>query len=162
MTVHRWFAAKDCPGKHLYDLHGQIAAEVNARLGTGEELYRVQTGAFRNKDYAIAHLNKVKAAGFSACMVYVDSVYKIQVGAYKKKGNASDMITKLKSAGFDACVTTKCGSAIVETKSKSIDEIATEVIQGKWGNGADRKNRLTKAGYDYDAVQKLVTEMLTK
>lgn len=33
MTVHRWFAAKACPGDYLYDLHGQIASEVNAKLG---------------------------------------------------------------------------------------------------------------------------------
>ena len=32
MTVHRWFAAKACPGDYLYNRHGQIAAEVNARL----------------------------------------------------------------------------------------------------------------------------------
>lgn len=33
MTVHRWFANKSCPGTYLYERHGQIAAEVNARLG---------------------------------------------------------------------------------------------------------------------------------
>lgn len=32
MTVHRWFAAKSCPGDYLYSLHGKIAAEVNKRL----------------------------------------------------------------------------------------------------------------------------------
>lgn len=32
MTVHRWFAAKACPGDWLYSRHGQIAAEVNAML----------------------------------------------------------------------------------------------------------------------------------
>lgn len=32
MTVHRWFAAKACPGDWLYSRHGQIAAEVNERL----------------------------------------------------------------------------------------------------------------------------------
>ncbi len=32
MTVHRWFANKACPGDYLYNCHGQIAAEVNARL----------------------------------------------------------------------------------------------------------------------------------
>lgn len=32
MTVHRWFAAKACPGDYLYNAHGQIAAEVNKRL----------------------------------------------------------------------------------------------------------------------------------
>ena len=45
---------------------------------------------------------------------------------------------------------------------KSIDEVAREVIQGKWGNGADRKNRLTQAGYDYSAVQTWVNALLTK
>lgn len=38
MTVHRWFANKSCPGKYLYDLHSQIAKEVNARLGTNVEV----------------------------------------------------------------------------------------------------------------------------
>lgn len=33
MTVHRWFANKSCPGDYLYNLHGQIAEEVNKRLG---------------------------------------------------------------------------------------------------------------------------------
>lgn len=33
MTVHRWFAAKACPGNYLYNRHGEIAAEVNRRLG---------------------------------------------------------------------------------------------------------------------------------
>lgn len=32
MTVHRWFANKSCPGDYLYNLHGQIAKEVNSRL----------------------------------------------------------------------------------------------------------------------------------
>lgn len=35
MTVHRWFANKACPGDYLYNLHGQIAAEVNSRLSGG-------------------------------------------------------------------------------------------------------------------------------
>ena len=43
---------------------------------------------------------------------------------------------------------------------KSIDTVAREVINGKWGNGADRKKRLTKADYDYNTVQKRVNELL--
>lgn len=43
---------------------------------------------------------------------------------------------------------------------KTIDELAREVIRGLWGNGADRKNRLTAAGYDYNAVQARVNELL--
>jgi N-acetyl-anhydromuramyl-L-alanine amidase AmpD len=36
MTVHRWFAAKACPGDYLLTRHGYIAAEVNKRLGVKE------------------------------------------------------------------------------------------------------------------------------
>lgn len=45
-------------------------------------------------------------------------------------------------------------------KVKTVDELAREVIAGKWGSGADRKKRLTAAGYDYTVVQKRVNEML--
>lgn len=44
--------------------------------------------------------------------------------------------------------------------SKSVDEIAREVIAGKWGNGSERKDRLTAAGYDYAAVQARVNEIM--
>ena len=43
---------------------------------------------------------------------------------------------------------------------KSNEELATEVIRGDWGNGQDRKNRLTAAGYDYNAVQSIVNQRL--
>lgn len=43
---------------------------------------------------------------------------------------------------------------------ESLDVIAAEVIAGKWGNGADRVNRLRAAGYDANAVQRRVNQML--
>lgn len=43
---------------------------------------------------------------------------------------------------------------------KSLDEIANEVIAGKWGNGDDRRNRLQSAGYNYNEVQALVNQKL--
>ncbi len=46
------------------------------------------------------------------------------------------------------------------TPQKTVDELAHEVIKGLWGNGTDRKNRLTAAGYDYRAVQDRVNELL--
>ena len=42
----------------------------------------------------------------------------------------------------------------------SLTAIAREVIAGKWGNGADRKRRLTAAGHDYKAVQAEVNRLL--
>lgn len=47
------------------------------------------------------------------------------------------------------------------TPKKTVDELAKEVIDGKWGNGQDRVNRLTKAGYDAKAVQAKVNAMLS-
>ena len=44
--------------------------------------------------------------------------------------------------------------------NKSVDEIAKEVIKGLWGNGSERKSKLTAAGYDYSKVQKRVNELL--
>lgn len=43
---------------------------------------------------------------------------------------------------------------------KTTEQIAKEVIAGKWGNGVDRKAKLTAAGYDYAAIQAKVNELL--
>src|SRR5574344_664381 len=44
--------------------------------------------------------------------------------------------------------------------SKSVDELAQEVIAGLWGNQPERQQRLEAAGYDYYAVQARVNEIL--
>ena len=44
---------------------------------------------------------------------------------------------------------------------KSNEEIANEVINGNWGNGEERKRRLTEAGYDYATVQGIVNQKLS-
>ena len=46
-------------------------------------------------------------------------------------------------------------------KDIEYEQIAKEVIDGKWGNGKVRKDKLTNAGYDYNAVQTLVNKMIT-
>lgn len=164
LTVHRWFSATECPGEYIYERLGNIAAQVTAKLSAAKPvektLYRVQTGSFRNKQYADGMFAKVKDAGFDVYMVKVNGLYKIQVGAFAKKANATTMAKKLEKAGFETYITTQAGTAVEASALKSIDEIAKEVLRGDWGNGTDRKNRLTKAGYDYAAVQKRVEEML--
>lgn len=125
-------------------------------------LYRVQTGAFTKKANATALAEKLKKAGFDTYIVQSGKYYKVQVGAYSVKANASAMADKLKKAGFDTYITTQGGTAVAAEApaKKSVDEIAREVIAGKWGNGATRKQKLTAAGYDYSAVQKRVNELL--
>lgn len=56
--------------------------------------------------------------------------------------------------------TVKENTTVVNNVSKSVDVIAKEVINGSWGNGSERKERLTKAGYNYAEVQKRVNELL--
>ena len=48
-----------------------------------------------------------------------------------------------------------------ETVKKSVEELAKEVIAGKWSTGEARKTALTNAGYDYNAVQAKVNELLS-
>lgn len=48
----------------------------------------------------------------------------------------------------------------IESTKKTIEELANEVISGKWGNGNDRYERLTNAGYNYENVQNKVNEIL--
>jgi hypothetical protein len=79
-------------------------------------------------------------------------------------GNGEERKNALSNAGYDYSVVQnrvneKLGAA-TPTPPKSVDDIATEVIRGEWGNGAERKQRLADAGYDYSTVQNRVNEML--
>lgn len=63
---------------------------------------------------------------------------------------------------YDEPITGKTKTKKKTSNKKTIDQVAKEVIAGIWGDGTTRKNRLTKAGYDYNAVQKKVNEILKK
>ena len=103
MTVHRDYANKSCPGDYLYNLHGQIAKEVNAQLGSGtssttkKTLYRVrktwkdvksQKGAFNdlsnakkcadeNKGYSVFDENG--KAVYTSKTTNTTSSFKVQI-----------------------------------------------------------------------------------
>lgn len=51
---------------------------------------------------------------------------------------------------------------VTPVNTLNYEAIAKEVIDGKWGNGAQRKQALTKAGYDYTLVQQIVNKLLGK
>ena len=54
----------------------------------------------------------------------------------------------------------KANNTAPEVSKKTTEEIANEVINGKWGNGEERKKRLTEAGCNYDVIQARVNEKL--
>lgn len=49
-----------------------------------------------------------------------------------------------------------------DIEQKSLDDVAKEVIAGKWGMGSERRANLTDAGYNYALVQAKVNELLKK
>lgn len=174
ITVHRWFANKSCPGDWLYSRLANLATRVTANLNSSNNtepsnaVYHVQVGAFSNKDNADRMLEKVKAAGYDTYLVKVDNLYKIQVGAYSVKANADAMLARVKASSFGAFITTQSGQAVSSIPSKKSNaEIAKEIYNDicsdsrwdSWGTGTTRKERLTAAGHDADAVQKEVNKL---
>ena len=82
-----------------------------------------------------------------------------------KWGNGVERKKKLTQAGYDyakvqAVVNELAKKKTTAPKKKSNEEIAKEVIAGEWGNGSTRKKKLTDAGHDYKAIQKLVNKMI--
>lgn len=139
LTVHRWFANKSCPGDWLYARLGDLAAKVTAALGSSSEpkpasqLYRVRK-------------------------TWADS--KSQKGAFSVLANAKKCADSNKGYSVFDEDGRKVYPADSSTAKKSVDTIAREVIRGDWGNGDERKKKLTAAGYDYSDVQKSVNELL--
>ena len=193
LQKHEWYANTNCPGPYLGSKFSYIASEVNKRLAgnssssggaSTSSLYRVrkswsdaksQKGAFRDFDNAkkCANANEgYKVFDASGNEVYPNKVtlsksvdtlaHEVLAGNW---GNGSDRVNRLRAAGYDYdAVQNRVNEILSGTNSnpnrKSIDILAREVIRGDWGNGQDRVNRLTSAGYDYNAVQKRVNEIL--
>ena len=193
LQKHEWYANTNCPGPYLGSKFLYIASEVNKRLSgnsssssgaSTSSLYRVrkswsdsksQKGAFRDFDNAkkCANANagyKVFDAGGnevypnkSTSSKSIDTIAREVISG--NWANGSDRVNRLRAAGYDYdAVQSRVNEILSGTNSKpigkSIDEVAREVIRGDWGNGQDRVNRLRAAGYDYNAVQKRVNEIL--
>lgn len=78
-------------------------------------------------------------------------------------GNGDARKNALTAAGYDYATVQAEVNRILgggnAVPKKSVNELAKEVIAGKWGNGDARKTALTNAGYDYSAVQKEVNRI---
>lgn len=81
-----------------------------------------------------------------------------------KWGNNPQRAHALRAAGYDpaavqAEVNRKLGGGGAPAR-KTNEQLADEVLRGLWGNGDERRRRLTEAGYNYDAVQTVVNQRL--
>lgn len=88
------------------------------------------------------YLELIKSDGYATSSKYVENVYSVV--------NLNGLLE------WD-----KDSSQLETTKTtKTTYEIANEVIRGEWGNGLERKQRLTGCGYDYKEIQKIVNSMV--
>lgn len=92
---------------------GAIADGILKTLGisalqaqAAEKCYRVQTGAFRKREYAEDLLYQLLQKNFPAYILMEDGYYKVQVGAYRKLDNAVQMENALRKKGFSTFITT--------------------------------------------------------
>lgn len=105
----------------------------------GTSRYSNLKSATSPKDY----LEKIKADGYATSSKYVDNVYKV--------------VTQYNLTQYDAYQIEEKPALRKVTKT-----VVKAVIAGKYGNGEERKKKLTEAGYDYAEVQKAVNAELKK
>lgn len=143
LSAHRWFANKSCPGDWLYGREADLAARVNALLGSGEKepekqeetevrLYRVQVGAFRVYNNAINMQKKLQADGYDTLLIKVGDLYKVQTGAFRIKSNAEKLAKELNGKGFDVFIAdSQEQAAAAQQKTDSVEKQIWDFLKGK-------------------------------
>ena len=168
ITVHRWFANKSCPGNWLYSRLGDLANKVTVNL-SGTTVSQSSSDAVKS----------FPVTPFTVKVIIDDLNYRSEPSMNGRVNGQTGIGTftimevkngwgRLKSgAGWiwlenpSYCTVGKTVASANKTSgTKTVDELAKEVIKGLWDNGANRKAKLTAAGYDYAKVQKRVNELL--
>ena len=114
LLVETGFINSDTDNKLFDEKFDEIAKSIaEAIIGTlyeetveGPVYYRVQTGAFRNRENADRMLYTLTDSGYPAFLLHENGLYKVQVGAFLQLGNAIAMEQKLRDAGYTTLITT--------------------------------------------------------
>ncbi len=156
------FTVKPAPaGKSVEELAKEV---IQGKWGNGADRKAALEKEGFDYDKVQAKVNELLSGAPAAGTKSVEELAKEVIQG--KWGNGADRKAALEKAGYSydevqAKVNAlMSGAAPAAPAGKSIEEVAREVIQGKWGNGADRKAALEKAGYDYNAVQAKVNQLL--
>ena len=115
LLVETGFINSDTDNKRFDEQFDEIARSIaEAILGTLDEetvegpvYYRVQTGAFRNRENADRMLYVLTENGYPAFLLQENGLYKVQVGAYLQIGNAINMEQRLRDAGYSTIIVTR-------------------------------------------------------
>lgn len=141
------------------DKNAKIAKEVAAKFLKALEGYDV--GVYANSWWWDNYLKGLKCKKWVAAWDVAQPTYDNMVlWQYDAYGTVSGVGTKSVDLNKNIALVINNPVTPVTPAKKSIEELAREVIAGKWGNGDERKKRLTEAGYNYADVQKRVNEIL--
>lgn len=163
VRLHHEFVPTSCPHRSM-ELHGGTTESVRSYFiermkyfaSLGNNLAEILHAYFPEEEFRMNTWVRHE--------VFNDDNKIVQQVIRGEWGVGQDRIKQLTDAGYNAeRIQEKVnlalqGSQIKDTKM--IDALAYEVIQGDWGNGEERKERLEASGYDYDAVQQRVNELL--
>lgn len=165
-----------------YDNVDRYAKQTTNHLGKAVNITKTKAS-----DMAAAFCERIKAAGFVPGIYsntdYLDRMFTKSVisryilwhADYRKSATPDSRATffqytsEAKIDGINGNVDMneylgqeKLEVPADETPKKSDEDVAKEVIAGKWGNGTDRKKKLEAAGYNYNAIQKIVNALVAK
>lgn len=167
-TDSKGFGAWKSPAIYQYSDHGRLSG-----FSGNLDLDLAYIGASAWKQYAsINGANASVAAPVQTSKKSASEVAAEVVAGKWGSGNARK--TALERAGYNYAEIQKAVNALLtgnktatqtskpSSAKKSIDEIAREVIAGKWGSGTERKKKLEAAGYNYTTIQKKVNQLTKK
>ena len=140
----------------------------NARLGFG-----IQKGTFpsakADMEYQRSHgtLHTSTPPSNCAVPVYIDTtspyehIMVCDHGTWYSDGRVVGKPSGIFGWG-EFCDGVRVVEKTTDSSNKSNEQIADEVIAGKWGNGSTREKRIKEAGYDYNAIQAIVNQKMSK
>lgn len=152
---HSHFSATECPAS--------IAGSQNAAyMKRAQEWYDAMTKGSSKPAPKPAKKPAPKPAKKKDINTIAQEVIK---GAW---GNGDDRRRRLEAAGYNYAAVQNAVNAKLGAKPNtptrrpgpSLDDVARAVIRGDYGNGEERRRRLTAAGYNYNAVQARVNQLL--
>ena len=152
--VEAWYSIVGGLGKTCAE---NILAEV-VKIGQNSRGAKTRKGS-NGRDY-YGFIRQTKAPAVIVECTFIDNATDIQIiNTESKRVVMGEAIAKgiLKTLG----IADSAPVATTTPTTKSVEEVAKEVIAGKYGNGEARKIALKNAGYDYAAVQARVNEIVS-
>lgn len=150
-------------GKQLIDIINAYAGVIKGAgldfgVYTGQYFYQTYIKPYGGVDYPL-WIARYGLNDWTLAEKYEPQINGIVGWQYTSKGTVAGISGNVDmDVWYEDIVNADLDEPVAATKT--VDDLAQEVLNGIWGNGADRKKNLTNAGYDYATVQAKVNEIL--